>query len=209
MIGIDSMDNSSAVGMFQINKTESAEEDRDKPLISRDKDGDTVNISREAMELFKSKMDEYGARDPGLLTDDQKADLKETMETFAEENGIDPENMPHPDHRPPMQGAEGGQNNSEGSFGEKKREESPSGGMGGSGGAPQAGAAGAQAGSSSTESDDVEDKEDEIEKLKAEIEQLRSKSGTDDKAAEDLKTKELELATLEAELAMLESQSGA
>ncbi|NDV21182.1 hypothetical protein [Desulfovibrio sp. JC022] len=193
MVTIDSLGNSSATGVFQLNKNE--QEEQRKAIDERLRDGDTVKISAEAMELFKSKMEEYGASNPGDLTKDQKEDLKDTMESFAEENGIDPENMPRPGRRPGEMPPEG-EGGNPGGKGDR-----------GMGGGKQAAASGAAGGTSSSSSTDVEDKEDEIEELESEIQQLRSEATNDEKAAEKLKTKEVELAALQAELALLESQS--
>lgn len=199
MIGIDSLDSSSASAMFKLSKMSEEEATRNKPMISRDKDGDTVNISAEALDLFKSKMDEYGTKDPGKLTAEQKDDLKETMESFAEENGIDPKNMPRPGGMPPAGMPPGGDGQG-GTDGEKGGRPSS--------GSKEAGAAGGAKGSSSTEeSTDVDDKKAEIATTEEEIEQLRGKAGNDEEAAEELKTKQTELLILQAELAQLQ-QSG-
>ena len=98
MVTIDSLDNSASTGVFKLNQNE--QDEQRKAIDERLKDGDTVKISAEAMELFKSKMEEYGAENPGDLTKEQHEDLKDTMESFAEENGINPENMPRPGGRP-------------------------------------------------------------------------------------------------------------
>ncbi|WP_421900341.1 hypothetical protein [Maridesulfovibrio sp.] len=194
MVTIDSLGNSASTGVFKLNQNEPDEQR--KAIDERLKDGDTVKISAEAMELFKSKMEEYGAKNPGDLTEDQREDLKDTMESFAEKNGIDPENMPRPGGRPGGMPPGGMPPDGEGG--------APGGGKGGQ---PPAGAASGAAASSSSESTDVEDKEDEIEKLESEIQQLRSQATNDEKAAKELKTKEVELAALQAELALLETQS--
>ncbi|NDV25404.1 hypothetical protein FMR86_01935 [Desulfovibrio sp. JC010] len=198
MVTIDSLGNSSATGVFQLNKNE--QEEQRKAIDERLKDGDTVKISAEAMELFKSKLEEYGAQNPGDLTKDQKEDLKDTMESFAEENNIDPENMPRPGGIPPGGMPPEGEGGNPGG-----KQEGQGGRDRGPGGAGKAG--GGQQAASSDSTDDVEDKEDEIETLQDEITQLRAEATNDEKAAEKLKTKEVELAALQAELALLESQS--
>ncbi|MDC7217904.1 MAG: hypothetical protein PQJ28_02655 [Spirochaetales bacterium] len=203
MVTIDSLGNSASTGVFKLNQNE--QDEQRKAIDERLKDGDTVKISAEAMELFKSKMEEYGAKNPGDLTKDQREDLKDTMESFAEENGIDPENMPRPGGRPGGMPPGGMPPDGEGGApGGEKGGQPPTGGAGSNN---QAGAAGGAAASSSSESTDVEDKEDEIEKLESEIQQLRSQATNDEKAAKELKTKEVELAALQAELALLETQS--
>lgn len=67
MVGINSLDSSSTLGVFNLNKTT---EELPKALISGSKDEDTVHISAEAMDLLKSKMDEYGTKAPSEITYD-------------------------------------------------------------------------------------------------------------------------------------------
>ncbi|GKT28778.1 hypothetical protein ADUPG1_000858, partial [Aduncisulcus paluster] len=151
MVTIDSLGNSASTGVFKLNQNE--QDEQRKAIDERLKDGDTVKISAEAMELFKSKMEEYGAENPGDLTKEQHEDLKDTMESFAEENGINPENMPRPGGRPSGMPPGGMPPDGEGG--------APGGGMGGGEENQQVGAmagAGGAAASSSSESTDVEDK---------------------------------------------------
>ncbi|WP_291325965.1 hypothetical protein [Desulfovibrio sp. UCD-KL4C] len=172
----NSLDTSQAIQKKQV---------QDEELIkSKTQSGDTVTISAEAMELFKSKLDEFGAEDASELTDEQKDDLKGTMDEFAKKNGLDPSSMK--EVQPQGAGAESG--------GEGQQ----AGGAGGAGGAAQGGGA---------DPDDISDKEDEISEIEEEIEELRAKSSSDEEAAEELKSKQVELTLLQAELALLEQQS--
>lgn len=169
-----------STGVLNLNRTEAEEnETQDNGLISNSKSWDTVEISAEAMELLKAKMEEYGAGDTSELTDEQKSDLQETMENFAEANGSSTEGISV------TETTESSTENDEESSGE---ESSASG---------AAGASGSTGGS---------DTSDQIDELEEQIEKLESKAENDPAAEEQLKAKQNELAQLQSELAELQQE---
>ncbi|WP_031480685.1 hypothetical protein [Maridesulfovibrio frigidus] len=193
MVGISSLDSSLTSGVLDTSQAIQTKKVDDEELLnSKTQSGDTVSISAEAMALFSSKLEEYGAENPSELSDEQKEELKGTMDEFAIENGIDPTQvggMP-----PPPEGGGEGASDSEGE--------------GSSEGGGAGGATGGEAAQGSTgTSDMISDKEEEIEEKEEEIEELRAKVSEDEDAAEQLKTKQSELALLQSELALLEQQS--
>ncbi|SDK96062.1 hypothetical protein SAMN05660337_1849 [Maridesulfovibrio ferrireducens] len=195
MVGISSLDGSMANGVLDTGQVVKQKQVEDEELIqTKMKSGDTVTISAEAMTLFKSKLDEYGADDPSELSDKQKEDLKGTMDEFAKDHGLDPSKV---EGMPPSPGGNG-----EGPP-EGKGEGPPPEGAKGAGKAK----GGEAAQGSTASSDKISDKEKEIEEKEAEIQELRAKSSTDEKAAESLKMKQSELALLQSELTMLKKNS--
>ncbi len=194
MVGISSLDIGLASGTLDTSQAVQKKQVNDEELIrSKSQSGDTVTISAEAMALLKSKLEEYGAEDPSELNDEQKEDLKGTMDEFAKEHGLDPSKvggMPPPP----------GENGQDGPPQGKGEGPPPEGG--------KDGAEGGEAAAGSTEaSEEVTDKEDEITEKEDEIEELRLKAGRDEDAAELLKAKQSELALLQSELLLLEQQS--
>ncbi|MBI9109778.1 hypothetical protein [Maridesulfovibrio ferrireducens] len=195
MVGISSLDGSMANGVLDTGQVVKQKQIEDEELIqTKMKSGDTVTISAEAMTLFKSKLDEYGADDPSELSDKQKEDLKGTMDEFAKDHGLDPSKV---EDMPPSPGGNG-----EGPP-EGKGEGPPPEGAQKSGGAK----GGEAAQGSTASSDKIAEKEKEIEEKETEIQELRAKSSTDEKAAESLKMKQSELALLQSELTMLKKNS--
>ncbi|OEU67195.1 MAG: hypothetical protein BA863_05765 [Desulfovibrio sp. S3730MH75] len=196
MVGISSLDNGLTSGVLDTSQAIQKKQVNDEELIrSKSQSGDTVTISAEAMALLRSKLEEYGAEDPSELNDEQKEDLKGTMDEFAKKHGLDPTKvggMPPPP----------GENGQDGPPQGKSEGPPPEGGKG------AGGAKGGEAAGGSTEtSDEVTDKENEIKEKEEEIEELRLKAGRDEDAAELLKMKQSELALLQNELTLLEQQS--
>lgn len=157
--------------------------------------GDTVAISDEARELLAAKLEEYGARGPGDLTDAEHADLKRTM---AEAEGVtdqDRDALDKAAERGREMAEKGKEEAAEAREAKAERQGPPSGGQGTSG----------------EDSDDIEDLKDDIDEAEEAIEELSAKAAGDDaeaiEAREELKAKRIDLALLEAELALLEQQA--
>ncbi|SMF01491.1 hypothetical protein [Desulfovibrio gilichinskyi] len=203
MDGISSIDQSITGSSVDTSQAIQKKQVHDEELIkSKTQSGDTVIISAEAMDLFKTKLDEFGAKDPSELNDKQKNELKGTMDAFAQKNGLDTSNMKEVQPEGAGAKSEGdAQQGSENSEGSKSN-------SGGAKGASAGGAGGSGAAQGTeTDSDEITDKKNEISDAEEEIEELRAKSSSDEKAAEELKTKQVDLALLQAELALLEQQS--
>lgn len=145
--------------------------------------GDTVTISKEALELYSQKMAEYDASSIDELSDDQKNELKQAMT----EAGVT------------VTGSREAVSGAGGTSPESGDGTSPDNGSG-----EEAGAAGEASGGGSGGSDKIDKLEEAIKELEQEIQSLTAKAKTDETAAEELDTKRMELLSLKAKLAMLQ-----
>ncbi|WP_320170881.1 FlxA-like family protein [Maridesulfovibrio sp.] len=186
MVSIDLLGGSSSTGIFNLNTVTGTTEESSNYLESQSSSGDTVEISQEAIELYKAKMAEYGASDLTELSDDQKSELKESLENLADQSGGTLSSVSESDDSAETLAGDSESTDGSGS------------------GSAAAGASGS--GSSTSSTDQIEELEEQIEELEEEIQELQSKAESDPEAADELKTKQVELAQLQAQLLQLEEE---